>query len=628
MKLRAIALLLSLLVAVDCHSLFAQGTRLDSLESELRRIVAGSGIPGGSVALVRADGSTWTAGFGTVGAPTRAEVTPRTLFRANSISKSFVALAIVQLAEDGLLDIDTPLRDAAPGITFENQWEASHPLRLSHLLEHTSGFDDLHLREYLLEADEHSVCTALDVNPAPRVARWPPGTWMAYNNGGYAVLGCVIETVTGRPFAGVIEERILGPLGMSDSGFGLDRVNVGRLSAHFSGTVEEPRAPYPVLVRPAGALITSAEDLARFVQFLLTRGEPLLGDTSLARIERPRTTDAARAGLRVGYGLGTYTATGEEGRTWHGHAGGTPSAYARYAYQPEAGVGYAILLNGNEPSTHHGMEEAIRRFLVEPRTPPAVKDEREGEGEADLSDYEGIYRQRTSNWGLTGGFERLLDVQRVRTAGGTLTLAPLLGDVPTRLIPSGADLFRTPRAAEAQAIFLRDGENEVTGLRTWDADNLRAGNYERTAAAAVYGLIALFGLSLLLVVTAPLIALIRGIVGRLRKAERAREPLVTWLPLLAVISLFLAIGVLVVGISGSEGLLALARPSVPSVAFWALTWTFALLSVAALAVTVNALRMAGPRAGRLYSFCVAVSCVLLTGFFAWSGIIGLRPWAF
>lgn len=544
-------------------------TALEGLRAELDEIVAASPVPGVAVGLVTRSGPVWTAGFGQADAASRRPATPATLFRTNSVSKSLVALAVLRVRERGALRLEAPLRELAPDIAFENAWSTTHPLRLAHLLEHTSGFDELHLREYAFEPGDGSLLEALTGNPAPRTARWPPGTRMAYNNGGYAVVAQVLETVTGRPFGEVVAREILEPLGMSSSGFGLDAVDRDRLAvAYLAPDRVEPTAPYPLLVQPAGAFISSADDLAQLVHFFLRRGAPLLQERTVMRMETPATSEAARAGLRVGYGLGSYTAPAL-GHVWHGHAGGTPSAYARYAYEPALGVGYVVLMNGNDGATRRRIEAALQGALV-PRMGAQVRDgagNRVGDGEGSggseggegtpggrgsggnedsggneggegsegtggsllenvdvprdaLAGFEGVHRQSTSNWQLTAALERWFDVRRIEAHGGVLLARPLFGGVADTLRPVAAGdpdenaadrghLFRIGAVSEPAAVFLRDAEG-VLGLRTWHADNLRAGNYERVPAVWAYGLPLVLALNLVLMLSAVPVAFVRG----------------------------------------------------------------------------------------------------------------------
>lgn len=609
---------------------------LGRLEEELGRIVGVSEVPGAAVALVARDGTAWSRGFGTADLATGRPVTEETLFRTNSVSKSLVALAVLRLVEERRIALDDRLREVAPEIAFENRWEETHPVRVVHLLEHTTGFDDLHLREYAFGPDDWTLREALALNPAPRVARWPPGTRMAYDNGAYAVAAHLVETLSGERFEAYVDREVLLPLGMTSSGFGLERIDRERLTDHhLDGPAVEPAEPYPLLVRPAGGFVSSADDLAKLVRGLLRGGEPVVSAAAVDRMRRPRTTDAARAGLAIGYGLGSYAAPGAEGRIWHGHAGGTPSAFARYAYQPDLGVGYAVLMNGSDGDARDRLEAAIQRFLVAGR--PAPEPAPAVEAAPDQAAYGGLYRQSTASWQLTAGVERLFDVQRVSVAEGALTLSPLLGGPPRTLLLAGGDLFRTGEWSEPSMVFLRSGGGDAaTGLRTWDPENLRAGNYQRVSAPGAYLPLAIFLLSLLLAVSALLVAPVHGVAALLRRTGPGGPPAVPRrvhaLPLLAVVSLVAAAVALGIGVSGEDGLLALGRPSVPAVAYWLLTWTFALLSAAALIVTARELRRPPPGiAARLalgHSFLAALACAALVLYLADWGWLGLRTWAY
>jgi CubicO group peptidase (beta-lactamase class C family) len=88
-------------------------------------------------------------------------VTPAALFRIRSVSKGFVALAALQLQEAGKLKLTDTVRQWAPDVAFVNPWEATDPLRLMHLMEHTSGFDEMHLREYALDDPAMTLDAAL-----------------------------------------------------------------------------------------------------------------------------------------------------------------------------------------------------------------------------------------------------------------------------------------------------------------------------------------------------------------------------------------------------------------------------------------------------------------------------------
>jgi CubicO group peptidase (beta-lactamase class C family) len=154
----------------------------DELAGRLRGVLAETKTPGLGVALVSRDGVLWQAGLGKADVASGREATAETLFRIGSISKTFVSLAVLVLVEEGRLTLDVPVRALVPDVAFANPWETDEPARVVHLLEHTTGFDDLSLREYAHADPDISLRDALALNPAPRLSRWRPGTRMSYCN--------------------------------------------------------------------------------------------------------------------------------------------------------------------------------------------------------------------------------------------------------------------------------------------------------------------------------------------------------------------------------------------------------------------------------------------------------------
>src|SRR5690606_7559554 len=115
--------------------------------SEAAAILEETGIPGAGIALVRSYGIEWAGGVGLADREARLPVTADTHFRAGSISKTFVAAAIVQLYLDDELSLDQPVSELAPLVGIDNPWEATDPVTVRHLLQHTAGFDDMHFNE-------------------------------------------------------------------------------------------------------------------------------------------------------------------------------------------------------------------------------------------------------------------------------------------------------------------------------------------------------------------------------------------------------------------------------------------------------------------------------------------------
>jgi CubicO group peptidase (beta-lactamase class C family) len=194
---------------------------VDEFRAAVQKVLDDTRVPGAGIALVRQSGVEWTGGIGLADRDRRTPVTADTHFRAGSISKTFVAMALVQLSEDDDLDLDAPVAELAPEVRLDNPWEASDPVRVIHLLQHTAGLDDMRFNETynVAHAPDMLMLDVLGLNPRPRVVRWRPGTRVSYSNPGYAIAGHIIEKLTGEPYEDFIAARTFQPIGMTTSSF-------------------------------------------------------------------------------------------------------------------------------------------------------------------------------------------------------------------------------------------------------------------------------------------------------------------------------------------------------------------------------------------------------------------------
>src|SRR6185503_20059012 len=126
---------------------------VDELDQRIAKAISDSHVPGGSVAIVEGGKVVFSKAYGVSDTKTKTPVTPATLFRAGSISKSIVGIAVMMIVEEGKLDLNAKLADLAPDIRFDNPWEATDPVRIVHLLEHTTGFNDISFHHYALQGD-------------------------------------------------------------------------------------------------------------------------------------------------------------------------------------------------------------------------------------------------------------------------------------------------------------------------------------------------------------------------------------------------------------------------------------------------------------------------------------------
>src|SRR5690348_10589199 len=121
---------------------------IPQLQAAIEKVLIETRTRGAGIAIVSSNQTEWVAGIGIADVAANQPVTTNTLFRLGSLSKAFAAIAALQLQEGGKLKLSDTVKQWVPDVTFINRWEAAHPLRLVHLLEQTSGFDDMHFREY------------------------------------------------------------------------------------------------------------------------------------------------------------------------------------------------------------------------------------------------------------------------------------------------------------------------------------------------------------------------------------------------------------------------------------------------------------------------------------------------
>ena len=126
----------------------------DELRHQLDSIRRKYRVPGVGLALVTRDSTLWAGGLGSADLARDRPVTAETHFRVGSISKSFVALGILRLVADGRLRLDAPVRSIAPELEIANPWEATRPITVANLLEHTAGFDDMHFNEMYVRSKQ------------------------------------------------------------------------------------------------------------------------------------------------------------------------------------------------------------------------------------------------------------------------------------------------------------------------------------------------------------------------------------------------------------------------------------------------------------------------------------------
>jgi CubicO group peptidase (beta-lactamase class C family) len=345
---------------------------LGELDKAVRDSLSKGAIPGASLVVIEGNKIVFVGDYGLADREAKRPVTPDTVFRVGSITKSWTSIAIMMLVEEGKLKLDDKVADLLPGFKFKNRWEATDPVRVVHLLEHTSGFADLAFEKYMLESPDMPLDEAIR-RMGPYESRWKPGTRMAYCNGGPVIAARILEKLTGKTYEEFMAERLTRPMGLASASWIRTDAVKSRLAKSYKTNGAEIHA-YDILLRPAGSLNITSRDMARFLLLLLGRGEldgvRYLSPSSIDRMERAETTDAAREGLFFGAGVGILANPGPQKTPLFGHNGAIDGFSALYRYAPQQGFAYVLVANKAGAAVFEAsdlVENYLQRHLAAPK---------------------------------------------------------------------------------------------------------------------------------------------------------------------------------------------------------------------------------------------------------------------
>jgi CubicO group peptidase (beta-lactamase class C family) len=592
---------------------------IEQLKTAIANVLERTHTPGCGFALVTKDGVIFAGGVGKADLATNRDVTADTTFRIGSITKSFVALSLLKLNEQGKVDLHAKVADVVPEVKIVNQWDATDPVRIVNLLEHTAGFDDMPPAETydMIGGPQVPLLDTFARFPGPQVARWRPGTLQSYSNPGYGVAGYIIEKLTGQPCEDYIADNILRPLAMTHSDMRLSSGIRGTLAQGYRANPPVPVPYYPFLLRPAGEMKASPSDMARFVRMMLNRGTldgvKIVSPESIARMETGETGLAARAGFKDGYGLGNYVTVTHSIKT-HGHNGGLDGYLSDYAYMPDQGLGYFFSINASSPALKQ-IDDLIFAYITRavaiPPKPAAVP------LDADVSAATGFYQYASPRNEKFKFLNMLLLEGWTYTDHGKLYRRGLIPSPPEEQIYLGHKQFRGQKESGASGVFCTDDDGNRYGCGELACFHKVSPVWPATRLILLVGAVLTMATSILFA----LVWIPRKLSGRMKDVKYLAVRVV---PLLASLTFLVTI---VMWIRGPESSFALATPSPYAITICLLTILFAILSAAGFALAIRSFRYPMNRAARLHSIAVAFASIGWTVFLAYWGMIGLRFWA-
>jgi CubicO group peptidase (beta-lactamase class C family) len=309
----------------------------DFIEDQMRR----HGLPGVAVAITQGDEVVYLRGFGNA-APNQA-MTPDTPMFIGSLSKSFTALAIMQLQEQGKLNVDDPVVKYLPSFRIADP-EASHQITVRNLLNHTSGLSDF---SYLPEHEAGvSIMDSLTYLRSAELSA-PIGETFQYFNSNYAILGAIVESVSGMPYGEYVEKNIYEPLDMGNSYTNHVKATTAGLPqgyGNFFGFSIQRRQPFRVFDLPAGYLMMSVNNLSHYLRAQLHEG--IFNGQRILSAAGVREMHTPQPGLDVPYGMGWF-AYEKFGLQYIEHGGTNENFHTAGILLPEKDMTIAILTNKN-----------------------------------------------------------------------------------------------------------------------------------------------------------------------------------------------------------------------------------------------------------------------------------------
>lgn len=331
--------------------------------------------PGAGVGVVSGSETVYAKGFGLANAERGTPVTPQTVFRIGSISKTMTAIGLMQLWERGRFDLEDPVNEYLEGYRVEHPDPAAPPVTFRHMLTHTSGIGELRGPTDLLRP-----MIGLGAKPGeatPTTAEYyagglrpaiHPGTRWAYSNHAFNVLGQLVEDISGEPFVEYMRKNVFDPLGMRSTDYLRSERVRGELAQgyNFSRGRLKPVKYLEIVVRGAGSVFSSVEDVCRYAAALLGDGANEHG-----RVLRPETLGLMLRphyrldGRLPGMGL-SFLLDDLDGRLVAGHDGGWPGFVSSMTICPEEGVAVVAFVNASSPAAQEVSQGLLRRLLDAP----------------------------------------------------------------------------------------------------------------------------------------------------------------------------------------------------------------------------------------------------------------------
>jgi CubicO group peptidase (beta-lactamase class C family) len=346
-----------------------EGYIKEKIENMVAAMMVENHVPGLSLAVVKDDQIIFARGFGSRNLKENLPATPETLYGIGSCTKSFTALAIMQLVERGKLDVNDPVSKHLP--QFKLKGKNDRQITIHHLLTHSSGIPNLGTAEILIrriaDLGEYFMPLSsvedffLHINGAQEEITVEPGERFYYFNEGYTLLGMIVERLSGMSYENYVQENILKPLKMNRSTFDKEKfekdpdVMVPYIVEVKESEIKAIPSVFPSekFVNAAGGLLSSVAELAHYLIANMNGGifenTRILNATLLSQMFKPyiKTGYYWLFNEEAKYGYGWMITENFFGHKIIEHGGNTGSSSAELAFIPDQKIGVAVASNAD-----------------------------------------------------------------------------------------------------------------------------------------------------------------------------------------------------------------------------------------------------------------------------------------
>ncbi len=451
---------------------------LDTAVPTAEKVLKDHNLPGLGVGIVYKGEIIFAQGFGKANIEQEIPATADTVFRIASVSKTFAAVALMQLWEQGKFDLHAPVNDYLRDYKVTNRRSDAPPVTFHHLLTHTAGLGEFtKLYNYLRpQAHFNVVRPSKPVPPLKKLygrrlsAECLPGEKWCYANNGFATVGQLVADISGQPFPAYVREHILAPAGMAHSDFWRSERVKDALAVGYNYKAKKKRFK-PVIdleqvTTAAGAMYATVNDMGRYMMALIGCGAPLLKPETLAMMFTPQyQLDARLQGMGYGFKVDDF-----DGRRVVSHDGLWLGFVSSMFVAPTDELGVIVLTNSANSIAIGLARSFMRRLLGISRALKKSSDEA-------LPDTPALWPSLVGHYGPKPGFNS--NFRLWTSYGGELEVYEEENHLKLRSLKGSWKTGKILRRAEAddplsftiggrKIIFKRDPDRLLMGLNAFE----------------------------------------------------------------------------------------------------------------------------------------------------------------